>query len=774
MRTPPVTVKYICCHLFFLIIFISVFFSSNTSLAQTSTEISGIDSTDLTIAAPYNRANSYMHTPAAVTVIDETEIRRNGAERLQDILMRVPGFWFADMTYLYPISAIRESACPGYHSMQIFIDGMPLINPMSASVYYPIDVIPLALIEKIEILKGSWGGRYGTNSATGIIHIYTKKPTDRPGLQIHASGSTLSSFTSCLQYSRMIIPEMFASADLTIYANAGYHKNPAFDGATVTIPPDINTQSGLPAIPNHFTANDVDGQLAYVFGLNFQGQLMPKLSTRARLQFEYIQSKSYTSSIFSDFDLPFVTNTNALKLSLSDHTRFELNDWNSAHAQMNLYYLGNTLAYGGGLSAKHMMFELELTDQMNVTNNDLTFGLHIRSVATATTTSNIRDVNFNPEATTDLLYAGFFQDRIYYQNRLEILLGIRAETWTQMSYKPVVMPNFRISFCPSESVTVWGAFGQSAVAPGYWETYLEYRKQSIPYISAERARFIADQNGLAGAERDNYLQQQAYFRSLFLPGTNELYIAMIPASNLKPMKYNSFEYGFRKKLDNRALIDIAGYYMKVKDGIGPDVDYSHNQTVYSEIFPTATIWPIYYFNNYQSNIFGGELNFHLLPSPNLNINISYALFNESRDFTNSQATPSATQSTSPAAPTTPTHILRLHPEFFIPKFNMMFSIYALWASECERGVPFNYLTQRPDHQASQFTYPAGAQFQLDFYVEKSFFQNQLHLYAYGKDIFTQNDQRYYSDAAPIGFPHTVHGTFGGGLNLYWKINNSAK
>jgi len=95
-----------------------------------------------------------------------------------------------------------------------------------------------------------------------------------------------------------------------------------------------------------------------------------------------------------------------------------------------------------------MTFDLELSDHLNVPHNELCFGLHLRSVASLTSTSNIRDINFTRPSTTDLQYAGYFQDRIHYKEKLELLLGLRAEAWTMMSYKPYLMPSLRLSISP--------------------------------------------------------------------------------------------------------------------------------------------------------------------------------------------------------------------------------------------------------------------------------------------------------------------------------------
>ncbi len=714
----------------------------------------------------YNRGHAPGSMPAAIIILDEETIQQSGAIRLQDILNTVPGFWFEDATFLMPVHALRNSASVSNNTVLFFLDGMLMNNSMTAGVYFPLLNIPLANIERIEILKGNWGAYFGTNGVTGVVHVFTKNATTQPGLHIQTKAMTLNTFSTYARYARQLFQGMHVGAYFLFETTGGYPKNPTFDGLYVNLPTDIYSMPVDSNIANLFPANDVDGRLTYQFGLQFQGTFIRNLVTNARFRFQFIRSKSYTSSIFTPDSLPFVTNTNGLDVAFQDNSIYTFNDYHFARAQLQLGYTGYRMAWSGGLNISHMTFNLELSDHLNVPFNDLTFGLYLRSVATATTTSNIRDLNFDPAATTDLQYAAYVQDRVHDSRRFELLLGLRAEVWTMMSYKPYLMPSARLAFYPSPSATIWGAFAWAPAAPGFWETHLEYRHHGIPYINADRARFIADQRGLNGESRDRFLEQQAYYRSLFLPGTNELYIATVPDPSLKSPGWLTYEYGFRKAMNKLVQLDIAGYFAIMKNGIAKKPLTEEQQTVLSSIFPTETIWPIYYSNFFSSYIWGGEFSGQLQPRPFLKMHISYSIFTDNRTDDNPLK---ASEQHESARSATPTHILRFTPQFEIPEWSLSLSGNILWASEYDRGTPFNFISQKAEPQNNAATYPASTRFRFDFYLEKTFFQKKLRLYLFGRDVFSHHQLRYYSDNAPIGFPHTVDRAFGGGLNFRYQF-----
>lgn len=70
----------------------------------------------------------------------------------------------------------------------VLIDGIRVNDPSSFSQEYDLRLLPLDQVASIEIIKGASSTLYGTNAATAVIDIRTRKEENRP-LAVHLSGS---------------------------------------------------------------------------------------------------------------------------------------------------------------------------------------------------------------------------------------------------------------------------------------------------------------------------------------------------------------------------------------------------------------------------------------------------------------------------------------------------------------------------------------------------------------------------------------------------------
>ncbi|MBC2839458.1 TonB-dependent siderophore receptor [Robiginitalea sp. SC105] len=76
----------------------------------------------------------------------------------------------------------------------VLIDGVRVTDPSSASQEYDLRFLQAGDVELVEIIKGAASTLYGTNAATAVINIRTRRPPDSPlGLQV---GSELGTHRS--------------------------------------------------------------------------------------------------------------------------------------------------------------------------------------------------------------------------------------------------------------------------------------------------------------------------------------------------------------------------------------------------------------------------------------------------------------------------------------------------------------------------------------------------------------------------------------------------
>jgi outer membrane receptor for ferrienterochelin and colicins len=170
--------------------------------------------------------------PSSVTIITADQIRQFGYRTLADALRSVRGF---DITYdrNYTYVAVRGFSRPGGYNDQILL----LINGhrLNDNVYdqadlgteFPLDV---ALIERIEIVRGPSSSLYGTSAFLAVINVITKSAQTGAGLEFSGDGGGFGSYhgRSTLGGTYHGVDGLFSG---TIYDSAGAARLffPAYD-----------------------------------------------------------------------------------------------------------------------------------------------------------------------------------------------------------------------------------------------------------------------------------------------------------------------------------------------------------------------------------------------------------------------------------------------------------------------------------------------------------------------------------------------------------------
>ena len=113
----------------------------------------------------------------SVTTITAKEIEESGATTLIDVLSDVAGIELRSRGAQDVQSDIYIRG-GGFDQVLLLIDGIKVDNPQTG--HHTLNaIIPIEMIERVEILKGAAGRVYGQNAFSGAINIVTKKsPTE--------------------------------------------------------------------------------------------------------------------------------------------------------------------------------------------------------------------------------------------------------------------------------------------------------------------------------------------------------------------------------------------------------------------------------------------------------------------------------------------------------------------------------------------------------------------------------------------------------------------
>ena len=108
---------------------------------------------------------------ADITVIGAEEIARAGAQSLAELLQRQPG---VEITQNGGPGAVSGVLLRGARSAQtlVLIDGLRVASSSAGAT--SLEAIPLAEIDRIEILRGPASSLYGADAIGGVVQIFTR------------------------------------------------------------------------------------------------------------------------------------------------------------------------------------------------------------------------------------------------------------------------------------------------------------------------------------------------------------------------------------------------------------------------------------------------------------------------------------------------------------------------------------------------------------------------------------------------------------------------
>ncbi len=143
-----------------------------------------------------NRVNEQLvDALPSVTVIQKLDIDKFRYADLYELLSGQPGM---QLTRSGGAGNPTSVYTRGANSTQtlVLVDGIPFASQGAIGAISPLEAIPLAQVERIEILRGNASAIYGPGAAGGVIQIFTQSPTvASEGVDVKADLGSLNSRT---------------------------------------------------------------------------------------------------------------------------------------------------------------------------------------------------------------------------------------------------------------------------------------------------------------------------------------------------------------------------------------------------------------------------------------------------------------------------------------------------------------------------------------------------------------------------------------------------
>ena len=157
----------------------------------------------------------------SVITITAKEIAESGANTLIDVLSDVAGIELRSRGAQDVQSDIYIRG-GGFDQVLLLIDGIKVDNPQTG--HHTLNaILPIEMIERVEILKGAAGRVYGQNAFSGAINIVTKTPSTED-LKVTLSGGSFD-----YQKAALFATDQRESSSHTLYAETissdGYRYN---------------------------------------------------------------------------------------------------------------------------------------------------------------------------------------------------------------------------------------------------------------------------------------------------------------------------------------------------------------------------------------------------------------------------------------------------------------------------------------------------------------------------------------------------------------------
>jgi len=130
--------------------------------------------------------------PAAISVITQTDIRRESNTNLGDYMKTVKGVEFTQSGIdSYNLSA-RGFNTSFSSRLLTLTDGRMANVPSLRLIAYNVIPVSFEDVKQIEVVLGPSSALYGPNAYTGVLNIITSSPLDAAGTTINLQGGALS------------------------------------------------------------------------------------------------------------------------------------------------------------------------------------------------------------------------------------------------------------------------------------------------------------------------------------------------------------------------------------------------------------------------------------------------------------------------------------------------------------------------------------------------------------------------------------------------------
>ena len=508
---------------------ISLLFFSISVLSQ-SVDLDEVVVSESKIDIPFSKKYR------SVEVIDSKSIVESGVNNVVDLLQQVSGVDLrrrgvaGTQADLY----IRGG---GFDQTLLLIDGMKMDDIQTG--HHTLNLLlPIQLIERIEIIKGPASRIFGQNAFNGAINIVTKTlpKSDKKLFEVMVSNPTFGSFKQFgfLINSRLLLKEKF-NAQLTFSRSKsdGYRYNTDYGNDFFFFKSEIKTKKNPINITSGFTEKKFGANGFYA-------------SPSAIDQYEETQA--------SFFGISTVFGSEKLLIRPKLYWR---------RGQDEYIYIRNNPSVYRNLHITNKIY-LDFSFSKLFDSSRLNFGIDLSS-------SSISSNNLGKHNRfTSSLYADYtFKTK---DNKLSFSPGFSVSNFSDMSTH--FFPGIDIGFDLSEKINLYANYGKTYRIPTYTDLYYSDRNTiGNPNLNPEHA--ITNEIGIKYSNENIDISSSYFSRksSNIIDYVKQSEQDKWEATNIRNLDTNGFDFNFLFKISPNNNLRLGYTYLFDKSYVS-EVNYS--------------------------------------------------------------------------------------------------------------------------------------------------------------------------------------------------------
>jgi iron complex outermembrane receptor protein len=379
------------------------------------------------------REEDLRRAAAAITVLNNEDIRRSGASSLPETLRVVPGLHVARQNATSWGVSARGFSSVNSEKLLVLSDTRSIYTPLFSGVTWDVQDYLLEDVERVEVIRGPGAALWGSNAVNGVVNITTRSARDTHGDYLEAGAG---------DFERVILGARHGGETAGGRHYRVFARYIDRDGTAnpVAVSEDDARLGHLGFRMDWGSAEETGWTVQGDAYAGDMGQLAPAV--------EVIGRPGPTGQLVSK-----VSGGNLL-------ARWRRAIRPDSDLQVRAYYDYTRRDDPSFLDTLHTV-DIDLQQTFNTHRQQFLWGLAGRLTSNRNRSGGIFAVE--PEASDDLLWSGFVQNQLAISDSLVLTLGSKFERNDFSGFE--VQPSVRMAWTPDSRHSLWLAVSRAVRVP---------------------------------------------------------------------------------------------------------------------------------------------------------------------------------------------------------------------------------------------------------------------------------------------------------------------